>query len=259
MQIDGVAAAELLRLRYEDEVEAAGENVRQRLIAEMRYQNELERLRLKEADEKLRQEKALADRLVLEEKNRLAKQTELQRQALQERSELVDKYFGGYVQGLTQAAYASIIMGKSAKEAVGETLLALGQQATVQALMATAQGIGLALLQPAASIGKFKEAAAFAASAAIATTAAKQMGATGGGAGSGGGGGGSQGSQSPSGLAQTAPTPERERAESSPMVFNVNFSGAVIYDTQRAAEQALADRITNLQNRQRRGGPMRRG
>ena len=259
MQIDGVAAAELLRLRYEDEVEAAGENVRQRLIAEMRYQNELKRLRLKEADEKLRQEKALADRLVLEEKNRLAKQTELQRQALQERSELVDKYFGGYVQGLTQAAYANIIMGKSAKEAVGETLLALGQQATVQALMATAQGIGLALLQPAASIGKFKEAAAFAASAVIATTAAKKMGATGGGAGSGGGGGGSQGSQSPSGLAQTAPAPERERAESSPMVFNVNFSGAVIYDTQRAAEQALADRITNLQNRQRRGGPMRRG
>jgi predicted metalloprotease len=41
------------------------------------------------------------------------------------------------------------------------------------------------------------------------------------------------------------------------MVFNINFGGAVIYDTQRAAEQALADRITNLQNTRRRGAPRR--
>ena len=42
------------------------------------------------------------------------------------------------------------------------------------------------------------------------------------------------------------------------MVFNINFGGAVIYDTQRAAEQALADRITTLQNVNRRGAPRRR-
>jgi len=41
------------------------------------------------------------------------------------------------------------------------------------------------------------------------------------------------------------------------MVFNINFGGAVIYDTQRAAEQALADRITTLQNTRRRGAPRR--
>jgi hypothetical protein len=74
------------------------------------------------------------------------------------------------------------------------------------------------------------------------------------------GGGGSvakasAGATSPTGTPQTATTPQREQAETSSMVFNINFGGAVIYDTQRAAEQALADRITNLQNTRRRGAP----
>ena len=68
-------------------------------------------------------------------------------------------------------------------------------------------------------------------------------------------GGGSAGATSPTGTPQTATTPEREQADTSQMVFNINFGGAVIYDTQRAAEQALADRITNLQNTRRRGAP----
>ena len=55
----------------------------------------------------------------------------------------------------------------------------------------------------------------------------------------------------------TAPTPQREQAEQAPMVFNINFGGAVIYDTKRSAEQALADRITSLQNTRRRGAPRR--
>jgi predicted metalloprotease len=42
------------------------------------------------------------------------------------------------------------------------------------------------------------------------------------------------------------------------MVFNINFGGAVIYDSKQAAEQAMADRITNLQNMHRRGAPRRR-
>jgi hypothetical protein len=31
----------------------------------------------------------------------------------------------------------------------------------------------------------------------------------------------------------------------------------VIYDTKKSAEQALADRITNIQNTRRRGAPRR--
>ena len=39
---------------------------------------------------------------------------------------------------------------------------------------------------------------------------------------------------------------------------NVNFAGAVIYDTKKAAEQALADRVTKVMNESRRGRPQRR-
>jgi len=77
----------------------------------------------------------------------------------------------------------------------------------------------------------------------------------------GGGGGGSSassGSATPTGSPTTNQAPQREQAEAAPMVFNINFGGAVIYDTQKAAEQALADRITNLQNTNRRGAPRRR-
>ena len=37
------------------------------------------------------------------------------------------------------------------------------------------------------------------------------------------------------------------------MTFNINFGGAVIYDTRRAAEEALADRVATVFNRPRRG------
>ena len=74
----------------------------------------------------------------------------------------------------------------------------------------------------------------------------------------GGGGGGASAPTSPTGSPQIAPTAEREQAESSQMVFNINFGGAVVYDTKQAAELALADRITTLQNTNRRGAPRRR-
>jgi len=60
------------------------------------------------------------------------------------------------------------------------------------------------------------------------------------------------------GSSQTAPSIQREEATSSELVFNVNFSGAVIYDTKKAAEQALADRVTKVMNERRRGSPRRR-
>ena len=91
----------------------------------------------------------------------------------------------------------------------------------------------------------------FAGAATAAGLAGKSLG--GGGSASAGGGGGA----TPSGAPTTAPTPQREQAEQAPMVFNINFGGAVIYDTKRSAEQALADRITTLQKIRRRGAPRR--
>ncbi len=84
----------------------------------------------------------------------------------------------------------------------------------------------------------------------VAGVSGRAMGG-GGGAASGGGG------ATPSGAPTQAPTPQREQAEQAPMVFNISFAGAVVYDTQRAAEQAMADRITTLQNTRRRGAPRR--
>jgi len=74
------------------------------------------------------------------------------------------------------------------------------------------------------------------------------MGAGGGGVAAGGGG------VSPSGSPQSVgQAPPREEATTSTQVFNINFSGAVVYDTKRAAEEALADRITKVMSRNRRG------
>lgn len=142
----------------------------------------------------------------------------------------------------------------------GNILKGLGQQASVEAVMELAKGFSKlgSPLTAGFAPAHFKASAIFAGVAATAgvggailtnnaNTAISR-------AGRGGGGGGTV---SPTGTPQTATTPQREQAETSSMVFNINFGGAVIYDTQRAAEQALADRITNLQNTRRRGAPRR--
>ena len=58
--------------------------------------------------------------------------------------------------------------------------------------------------------------------------------------------------------AESAPAIERNQATSSELVFNVNFSGAVIYDTKKAAEEALSNRVIQMMNSNRRGAPKNR-
>ena len=158
-----------------------------------------------------------------------------------------------YGAGFAEAAYSALLFGDSFKEATGDILVALGRQAAIKALMETAEGTA-ALFLPggqAVAAGHFKAAGLFAGAAAAAGIAGKALGG-----GSSGGGGGAD--STPTGAPTTTTTTQREQAEQAPMVFNINFGGAVIYDTQRAAEQALADRITTLQNVNRRGAPRRR-
>ena len=253
MKVDGVSALEILRLRYEDELALAGDNINKMLIAQSRFDLERSKIEQSAAEEQARRQKELTE---LHRKNELAR-LQATKDSINQQMEMVKSLTERYGAGIAEAAYSAAIMGESFSKAVGETLIALGKQSAVQALISTAEGIAALFVNPALAGSKFSAAAAFTAAAAAAGAAGSALGG-----GSGGGvpsSGGTAAATSPSGLAQTAPTPERERAESTPMVFNVNFSGAVIYDTQRAAEQALADRITNLQNRQRRGGPMRRG
>jgi len=177
----------------------------------------------------------------------------IQKQSIDAQIQQVGEFANQYGAGLAEAAYASLLFGESFKESVGNILISLGQQAAVQSLMETAKGTAALILNPASASNHFLAAGLFAGAAASAGIAGKAMG---------GGGGGavataSTGAVSPTGTPQTATTPEREQAETSSMVFNINFGGAVIYDTKKSAEQALADRITNIQNTRRRGAPRR--
>jgi hypothetical protein len=152
------------------------------------------------------------------------------------------------------AAYSSIVAQGEFKKGVGEAIFAIGKQAAVQAVFQGATSLArLAIGDIAGASIAGKAAAGYAGAAAIAGVTANRLGV-------GGGGSGSGGDTSPTALPQTQTTPAREKAESTEVVYNINFGGAVIYDTKTAAEQALADRLTNLQNRNRRGSPRpRRG
>jgi uncharacterized protein YsxB (DUF464 family) len=187
--------------------------------------------------------------------------TEINRRAVAERNkinvgssekliELVGEITRQYGAGLAEAVYTSALMGESMSKSIGEILFALGKQASVESLVQTAKGVASLFIAPQLASNHFAAAGLFAGAAAAAGIAGKSLGG-------GGGGGGGSASATPTGAPTTAPTPQREQAEQAPMVFNINFGGAVIYDTKRSAEQALADRITSLQNTRRRGAPRR--
>ena len=166
-----------------------------------------------------------------------------------------DDMFTSLKRGMASAAYNAIFFSGSLKEATANIIRGLGEQAAVESLMQTAKGFA-ALSNPfqaAFAPGFFKSAAIFAGAATLAGVTASAMGA-----GDVGGGGGLGGGASAMGSPQTAQAPQREEATSSSMVFNINFSGAVVYDTRKAAEMALADRVTRAMNTQRRGAPRSR-
>lgn len=179
-----------------------------------------------------------------------AERTKINADATRAQINLVGEFASQYAGGLAEAAYSNLLFGESFSESVGEILIALGRQASIEALMQFAKGTA-ALFMPAGqaiAAGHFKAGGMFLAAAGAAGIAGKSLG---------GGGGGASAGASPSGSPSVAPTPQREEVESAPMVFNINFGGAVIYDTKRSAEQALADRITSLQNTRRRGAARR--
>ena len=295
MKILGASQEEVLEMRYQADLSMARGNAKAKLAIDLRYENQ--RLKLQqEADAKAeaerqkleahrrsflfesqafdismmedgidkelsalelkyRREREMKERSE-EELTELTRRYDLERQAIQQRA--VDAQINSFAEvtntlgaGLTDAAYASLFFGESFKDSAAEVIRGLGHQAAIEALMNTAKGLAAAVLNPAAAGGYFAAAAGFGAAAAAAGVASASMGA-------GGGGGGASAPTSPTGSPQIAPTAEREQAESSQMVFNINFGGAVVYDTKQAAELALADRITSLQNINRRGAPRRR-
>ena len=292
-RINGASALDILNFRYQEEVKLAEDNANKVLIAVKRYENQVTQIQKQEQAQRDAQEAQQAQQranfirstqdfetqqikdqterelalleLRYDRERDINAQTQEQitelnrRQAIERQNiinqsidaqiEKVGEFANQYGAGLAEAAYSSILFGESFTEATGQILIALGRQAAVQALMETAKGTAALFVNPAAAGNHFAAAGMFIGASAAAGIAGKALG--------GGGGGGSSAAASPTGSPQIAPTPERETAEETSMVFNINFGGAVIYDTQRAAEVALADRITNLQNTRRRGAPRR--
>ena len=294
MKLNGATAEEVAEARYKAELELADDNANRRLMVDMRYQNQRLAIQAR-ADAKAEQEskreeehrrnfilesqafdismmemgtdRELAELELKYRREREMKQrseeemTELTRRYNIERAQIEEKAVNAQINrigevtsrlgsGLASAAYSALVFGDSFQESTARVIGGLGQQAAVEALISTAKGIAASVLNPAAAGAHFAAAAQFGVAAAVAGVASAGL--------SGGGGGGGASAVSPTGSPQIAPTPEREQAESSSMVFNINFGGAVIYDSKQAAELALADRITNLQNMHRRGAPRRR-
>ena len=171
--------------------------------------------------------------------------TEIERAQVVKRAEMVNGALDQYGKGFAQAAAAALLTSKTMGEAFKAVLDGLAMEATVEALMETAKGTAALFLNPAAAAIHFKAAAIFGGAAAVAGGLSASIPK--------GGGGGTNRAQntSPSGLPQTSSAPARETAQSSQITYNVNFGGAVVYDTKRAAEMALTQRID------RRRGEMR--
>lgn len=184
---------------------------------------------------------------------------ELQRRAEIERAKIIEEGMTNQLNaiaettsalgaGFAESAYGALFMGESFKKSIGQIIIGLGKQATVESLMELAKGTAALFLNPAVAGQHFAASAMFA-------TAAGVAGSVGSALGGGGGGGGGSAPTSPTGSPQSAPAPERERAESTAMVFNINFGNSTIYDTKRAAQDAMASEILRTLNRQRRGAP----
>ncbi|ANS03468.1 hypothetical protein [uncultured Mediterranean phage uvDeep-CGR2-KM20-C133] len=160
----------------------------------------------------------------------------------------LDSMLAGVGEGFAAAAVDALMAGASFSAMLKELAASAAKEAFVSGLMQTAKGIArLAVGDVAGSAAHFKAAAIFATVGGVAAGI------------SGGLGGGSAGSSAP------APTAEPDRstfdrdpgAGGGPTVINVNFAGDV-YDSEYAASQALAARVTRAMNDRGRGRPMLR-
>ena len=168
----------------------------------------------------------------------------LEQQSAAKMQEVAEKLLDDYGKGFAQASVGALMFGENFEESIAKVTKSLAMEAGVQALMELAKGTAALLLNPVQASTHFKSAALFGSAALLAKGASSALG---------GGGGGATGTASPSGSALSAPAPQRQSAEQESMVFHINFGGAVIYDTRRAAEEALADRVATVFNRPRRG------
>lgn len=210
-----------------------GETERELAQLKVKYDREIE---MAEGNEKVRTE--LLRRYGME-------RARIEQKASQALMKQARGVISDYGKGFAEAAMGAALFGESFEDSIANVLNALAREAGVKAIMETAYGTAALLLNPAQASAHFTAAGIFAGAAGLARAGGAALG--------GGGGGGGTPSASPSGAPLSAPAPQREQASTEAMTFNINFGGAVIYDTRRAAEQALADRLVETLNRPRRG------
>ena len=234
----GATELEIIEAQHQLEIDRAGDSANQRLMAEIRF--EMAKTELVKSEEAKRQ--AERDKRQAEILKGIDERNDRERESIQIAGEIADSFGSAFA----EASYGALAMGESFNDALVSIIHGLGKQAAVESLIQTAKGFAsLAILDGPGAAAHFKAALGFAAGAAAAGVAANAIG--------GGSGGGGGGGASPSGAPQVAPTPERETAQETSTVFNINFGGAVIYDTKQAAERAMVDRIVGVMNQRNRG------
>jgi len=242
----------LAKERYDTSLKLAKDDALKRQIVQAQYDLDVQQIEDRRTERNFQrlqaEEKAIADSLQRQMDQRKAANEQMLADQKQQIDEL-GAAFQNYGQGIAQAAASNLLFGDSFKAAAGEVLRGLAIESTVRALMESAKGVAALFVNPALAGGYFKSAALFGAAAGAARVGAGALGAGGAGGASGGA------TASPSGAPQTAPTPQREQAESREMVFNLNFGGAVIYDTKEAAKRAMLGDLVRTYNQPNRGMP----
>ena len=152
-------------------------------------------------------------------------------------------------QSFTASLASAIMGGESIQAVLKASLQGLATEALARSLYEGAAGLASLALGPIGGVPAsqhFAASAAFAGVATVAGLAGASIPSSKASASSG---------ASPSGMAQTTQVQRPEAQKSEPMVFNVNFAGATIYDTKESAKRALSDEIVKYINEPRRGSP----
>lgn len=252
IKIEKDGDAELLALakaRRDTGLQLAKEDAMSKAIVQKQYELEVQSIQEQAANRALALQQKIDDQLAAGRKKQADERAKAFKQQLEEQKVLaaqVSDVLDMYGTGLAEAAVSSILFGEGFKKAAGEVLKALAVESGVRALMKTAEATAMLLINPALSANLFAAAGGYAAAAGVAYAGASALGA-------GGGGGTGGATASPSGAPQTATAPQRERAETSSSIVNINFGGAVIYDTKEAARRAMMNDLVRTYNSTNRG------
>lgn len=242
----------LAQERYQLGLALAQEDALQRELVERQHDlavKQIENQRLaREQQAHDRSIEMMVQRFQLEDK--LFDQQAKKQQALAEKQmQQYQEFFAFYGKGIAQSVAASLFFGESFEKSIGLILKSLAIEAGARAIMETAMGFAsVAVGDGKGAIGHFTAAGIFASAATASALGANLLGA-------GGSGGSSGATASPTGAPQVATAPQRDEAESREMVFNLNFGGAVIYDTKEAAKRAMIGDIVRTYNGNNRGMP----